>query len=142
MTSDLRIPALTICQPWAWLIADGIKRVENRSWETRYRGALWIHAGKSRKMLAVAGELRDAGFDVPDDLEFGAIVARVQVVDCVPYDEARLFGDLRSDPFASGPYCWVLTRVERLPRPVECVGALSLWQPGDEVRRECEEQLV
>ena len=37
--------ALTLVQPWATLIALGIKRYETRSWGTSYRGPLAIHAG-------------------------------------------------------------------------------------------------
>ena len=36
--------ALSVRQPWAHLIVTGIKRVENRFWETPYRGPLLIHA--------------------------------------------------------------------------------------------------
>ena len=37
---------LTIKQPWASLIAEGIKKYEFRTWKTKYRGDLLIHAGK------------------------------------------------------------------------------------------------
>ena len=37
--------AITIRQPWAELIVRGDKDVENRSWRTRHRGPLLIHAG-------------------------------------------------------------------------------------------------
>ena len=37
---------LTIKQPWATLIMQGNKRFEFRSWQTKYRGDLLIHAGK------------------------------------------------------------------------------------------------
>lgn len=47
-----RMKALTVCQPYASLIARGKKRVENRTWSTSYRGHLYIHAGKSRKWLS------------------------------------------------------------------------------------------
>lgn len=40
--------ALTIRQPWASLIAAGVKTIETRSWSTRYRGPLAIHAGKHK----------------------------------------------------------------------------------------------
>lgn len=40
--------ALTIRQPWASLIAHGVKTIETRSWSTEYRGPLAIHAGKSK----------------------------------------------------------------------------------------------
>lgn len=38
--------AISIRQPWAWLIVHGAKVVENRSWATSYRGPLLIHAAK------------------------------------------------------------------------------------------------
>lgn len=40
--------ALTVRQPWASLIAAGVKTIETRSWSTEYRGPLAIHAGKHR----------------------------------------------------------------------------------------------
>jgi len=39
------IPVLTIRQPWCWAIVYGQKPVENRSWNMRYRGPLYLHAG-------------------------------------------------------------------------------------------------
>lgn len=38
--------ALSIQQPWAWLLVNGFKPVENRSWPTKVRGRIAIHAGK------------------------------------------------------------------------------------------------
>lgn len=35
---------LTMHQPWASLLVQGIKRVEGRSWSSEHRGRLWIHA--------------------------------------------------------------------------------------------------
>jgi hypothetical protein len=43
MTGE-RWPVLTVRQPWEWAIEHG-KPVENRSWTTKHRGALWLHAG-------------------------------------------------------------------------------------------------
>ena len=43
--------ALTVIQPWASAIAVGTKRIETRSWATKYRGPLLIHAGKSTAYL-------------------------------------------------------------------------------------------
>ncbi|HTV55212.1 MAG TPA: ASCH domain-containing protein, partial [Terriglobia bacterium] len=36
--------ALSIRQPWAWLIVNGFKPIENRSWNTNFRGRILIHA--------------------------------------------------------------------------------------------------
>src|SRR3954451_22243677 len=49
MPSDppgITIPALTLTQPWATLVAIGAKQIETRSWGTSYRGWLAIHAAK------------------------------------------------------------------------------------------------
>jgi hypothetical protein len=42
-----RTRAISIRLPWAWLIVNGFKDVENRSWRTRHRGTILIHASKS-----------------------------------------------------------------------------------------------
>ena len=40
------ITVLSVRQPWAWLLCENLKDVENRNWKTNYRGTLYIHAGK------------------------------------------------------------------------------------------------
>jgi hypothetical protein len=44
--------AITILQPWASLIACNAKQIEIRSWATKYRGEIAIHAGASNKSMA------------------------------------------------------------------------------------------
>lgn len=48
MTDLANLPgkALSIMQPWAWLIVNGHKAIENRDWLTHFRGPVCIHAGK------------------------------------------------------------------------------------------------
>jgi hypothetical protein len=38
--------ALSIRQPWAWLIVKGYKDIENRTWATKLRGRVFVHASK------------------------------------------------------------------------------------------------
>ncbi len=121
--------ALTILQPWAEMIARGVKRVENRTWRTKYRGPLAIHVGKS--LTWMESEDRDAwperyGVDMPraDELTFGAIIAVAELVDCVRVED--LPAGLRGHPFAAGPWCWVLGNVRRVD-PVRCKGAQLVW---------------
>jgi len=45
-TSTPTIKALSLYQPWAWLVVNGYKKIENRKWHTRYRGSVLIHASK------------------------------------------------------------------------------------------------
>lgn len=105
--------ALTVRQPWAWEMIHGDKRIENRTWPTRYRGPLLIHA-------AVAPYR-------PTDpkyfgLVFGAAIGLVDVIDCVP------LADVADQPFACGPWCWVTADPRPLTQPVPCKGALGLWR--------------
>lgn len=44
--SEIPKMALSIQQPWAWLIVNGHKDIENRDWFARFRGPVAIHAGK------------------------------------------------------------------------------------------------
>ena len=140
--------ALTIHQPWAWLITNGYKSVENRSRRTTYRGPLAIHAGARRgaerqgwlseELLA---KLRAAGYPIPDvdELVFSAVVGRVDLVDCVEYDpdSPRLPGldqhGLEDDPFASGPWCWILANPRALAEPIAQSGARGLWEWDGEI---------
>lgn len=69
--------ALSIRQPWAWLIAHGYKPVENRTWNTKFRGEFLIHAGKGFDKAGYAW-VRDnfPEIDMPAPYEFerGGIV--------------------------------------------------------------------
>jgi hypothetical protein len=44
---SLRSIAITIRQPWAWLIVNGYKQIENRDWVTAQRGRMFIHAAQT-----------------------------------------------------------------------------------------------
>lgn len=93
--------ALTICQPYAEMIVRGQKVIENRTWPTRHRGLMYIHAGKSRAWLS-------DNF-VSGSMPFGAVVAIADLYECVKYENLppHLVGDLH----AYGPYCWLLRSV-------------------------------
>lgn len=134
--------ALTICQPYAELIACGKKLVENREWPTNYRGPLMIHAGKSRTWLdgQTEDELEE---EFGRRVEFGAIVARSNLVACLHIDRIARgeydlqFPWLKTHGHANGTWCWVLAEVERLPEAIPWKGAQGLWEyspttsPGD-----------
>lgn len=85
------IPALSIRQPWAWLIVNGLKDVENRDWPTQFRGELLVHAGLTlprRYYDEVAEQLQGLGFHsitLPpyEALERGGFVGWTRIVDCV-----------------------------------------------------------
>lgn len=128
------IKAITLHQPWATLIALGAKQYETRSWTTRFRGLLVIHAGKTlmidpkdRVMLSL---LADVGIREPNKLPLGAAVCVCELTaiyrtqDCAPHlsERERAFGD-----FSPGRAAWKLEHVQRFARPIPCKGAQYLW---------------
>ena len=52
---------LTLKQPWATLVAEGIKKYEFRSWKTKYRGDFLIHAGLGVDKEALKAALKAVG---------------------------------------------------------------------------------
>lgn len=79
--------AITIKQPWAWAIIFAGKDIENRSWYTKYRGPLLIHAGAAYR----ADITLPRGVHAPDrsELDASAIVGMVDLVDVVEASRSR-----------------------------------------------------
>lgn len=107
--------ALTVCQPYAAMIVDGIKRVENRTWPTKHRGLIYIHAGKSRRWIITA-----PNWPMPPLREFGAVLGIADLVDCLEYTRIRAGEYVEKYPWllehehTSGPWCWILARPEHI----------------------------
>ncbi len=122
---------LTICQPYATLIATGSKTVENRKWSTAIRERIAIHAGKSEAWLNAYRGL------LPPNMSFGAIVATAELIDCVSYDDVRIgkhgsrYDWILTDHHSSGPYCFILAHVRKLPEPIAARGNQGFWQFPD-----------
>src|SRR5690606_35594053 len=87
---------ISVRQPWAWLIVNENKDIENRDWPTKYRGPVWIHASKgmTRSEYEDAADFaRGLGVTVPpaDQLERGGIIGASQITDCVSKSPSRWF---------------------------------------------------
>ena len=121
---------LTIKQPWATLIMQGNKRFEFRSWQTKYRGELLIHAGKGIDKEAVK---RLANY-LPQELPQGEILGKVTLVDCIKmtheFKEKLLKenSDIYTKSSFQGNYGWQLEDVHVFDEPIEAKGHLSLWE--------------
>lgn len=130
--------ALTLTQPWATLVAIGAKQTETRSWSTRYRGPLAIHAAKgwTADVVHVAFSepyrqvLCDAGYSLFSLLPRGVIVATCTLVDCVPTSrfQGNDFLDSAFGDFSAGRFAWILKDIKAFPRPIIAKGALGLWE--------------
>lgn len=116
---------LTVCQPYASLIALGHKPIENRRWRTPYRGQVAIHAGKSRDWMSAAPAYQQHGIA---SYPFGVVLAVARLADCVTV--SNLPHHLLGNEHADGPYCFVLVDVQPLRTPLPWVGARGLVPLG------------
>jgi len=129
---------LTLWEPWATLMALGEKRIETRSWATKYRGPLAIHAAKGglrvRDLAVVLSEPSIKTALMGQMFEPGCVVAVVNLWACVPVekyehltDKERAFGD-----YTPGRFAWLTQGVFRLPHPLFKKGGqgLRILSPG------------
>lgn len=121
--------ALSIRQPWAELILQGRKTIEVRTWNTRHRGELWVHAGARRDAQALNM------FDLKAvDLAFGALVGACELYNCIEFSE-ETWEEWRSLHLNEGPlerrqYAWLL-RNPRRTVPRVFTGRLGLMRIED-----------
>lgn len=111
---------ITVRQPWAWAIIHGHKDVENRSWPTRHRGLLLIHAGQRLDPDGFAF-LERQSITVPASArERGVIVGSVHVTNCIR-DASSVWAE---------PECWHWLLAEPGPasRAVPCRGRMGLYR--------------
>ena len=118
--------ALSIRQPWASLILTGSKRIENRTWSTQYRGPLFIHTGLQIDQDAIPFAPRRGSQQLQALLQLrGVLMGKVMLVDVHEFTEADI------DPFAEGPYCFVLESPVIFYEPVPTRGHLGLFTVPD-----------
>ncbi len=121
---------LTIKQPWATLIMQGYKRFEFRSWQTKYRGDLLIHAGKGIDKEAMK---RLAKY-LPEKLSRGEILGKVTLVDCIKMTTEfkgmllKENADIYTKSSFSENYGWQLEDVEVFEKLIPAKGQLGLWE--------------
>lgn len=141
--------ALSLWQPWAQLVVLGAKRIDTRSWSTRWRGWIWIHA--SKKITKVGRQLANEDPIFREALApwIFSVLPRGEIVGAVSLDAIlrteqlddnrmtlmgiygatrisieREFGD-----FTPGRYGWYLKHPFQLSEPFEIKGSLGLWTP-------------
>lgn len=124
--------ALSIRQPWAWLILNAGKDIENRSWATSFRGRVLIHAsqGMTRREYddamnwVVLNARLPLTFHEPafDELQRGGIVGEMEIVGCVNGNDPA-----SDSPWFMGEWGFLIRKARPLPfRP--CKGALKFFE--------------
>jgi hypothetical protein len=117
--------AISIKQPWAWLIVHGFKDIENRDWWTRFRGRVLVHTGKTiDEDFPYDWAERLIGRKIPEDLFLGGVIGAVTVTDCVKESESDWF---------FGDYGFKLADPVVLPEPIPCRGQLGFFNVPDTV---------
>ncbi|HEY3964576.1 MAG TPA: ASCH domain-containing protein [Planctomycetaceae bacterium] len=144
---------LSIRQPFADFVIFGSKWCENRSWNTTYRGELYIHASTWDGSVSEYRE-RDQHkvyARSPSDTAIGAILGKVTLLDVLTRNElvqvsrfldgrpAHVAERLRrvakfirwySDDtwnYAAGPFCYILVNPKPFVAPIPAKGKLRLW---------------
>ena len=119
---------LTIKQPWASLIIEGYKKYEFRSWKTKYRGKILIHAGLS---LEKDMDKRFEEYNLKHN--FGCIIGEAELVDCILVDEKfnEELKNINSLVYAKSnhveKYAWKLENIKKYENPLYIRGKLGLW---------------
>lgn len=143
--------AITLWQPWASAIALGYKKFETRSWATKYRGSIAIHA-TAKKLTAYEmaccndGLLEDTYIYKKDGIYYlsrnkesheivlSKVVAIAEITNCIPITEQfkrklskeeLSYGDYSTD--GKQRYAWQLENVKQLLNPIEIKGQQGLW---------------
>lgn len=120
---------LTIKQPFASLIAEGYKEYEFRTWKTKYRGPLLIHAG-----LGVDKEAMKRYEKLNLNYPKGKIIAKVNLTDCIEVDN-NLKSKLKEKNYLvyqgainsnKKEYALKLENVEKIEE-ISIKGKLSFW---------------
>lgn len=134
--------AITIKQPWATLIALELKEFETRSWSTKHRGPIAIHAGKTIDRHAYhefQSVLARHGYKKESDLPTGAVIAKANLIECHKVVKQERCEEAVTDKgaiitgleflfgfYEVGRSAWQLKDVEAI-EPIPAKGQLSLW---------------
>jgi len=131
--------AITIQQPYAGLLVLGVKKFETRSWNTKYRGELAIHASARITpdgqfwLNWLAAEFPDKFFPGSEwqtiCSQQGMVIGSVDLTDTFSTNQPmkiesleRMLGD-----FSENRYYWKCENPVVFPAPIPAKGALSLW---------------
>lgn len=130
---------LSLTEPYATLIANGIKKIETRSWKTNYRGKLYIHASSTKmsKKSKDNKELMDLIRDI--QLNYGKLVCSCDLVDCIEMTEEFInkvnenHSEYISGEYAVGRYAWILENIKVFSKKIEVKGHLGIWNSDIEL---------
>lgn len=124
------LKAISVRQPWTWLIVNGYKPLENRNTLKNFRGPVLIHASMQFDKKAFDEFMFRAGISkITPEIRFmpiykrqfdmGGIVGAVTITDSITKSDSKWF---------IGPNAFVLTDPMKLPF-TPCKGKLGFFNP-------------
>ncbi len=129
------IRVITLKQPWASLVASGLKKYEFRNMNYSYRGKILIHAGKGIDNEAME-RVKEYNLDYPQS----RILAEVEIVDCIKVDKDfnKMIDDLNSPVYGKKErtgYAWKLENIKRIKNDNVIKGKQGIWYIDDNYER-------
>ena len=118
---------ITLKQPWATLVAEGLKKYEFRSWKYNYRGEILIHAGAGIDREAIK-RYEHLNFEFPAK----RIIAKVVIEDCIKLTPKISKEINMTNPLVYGEkirdgYAWKLANVEKIYLDKIVPGKQGIW---------------
>ena len=125
------IRVITLKQPWASLVAAGLKKYEFRNMNYSYRGKILIHAGKGIDKDAME-RVRKYNLEYPQS----KIIAEVEITDCVKVDNDfnKMINNLNSPVYGNkkrNGYAWKLDNIKKLNIDKTINGKQGIWYIDD-----------
>lgn len=122
--------AISLWQPWATFLVHGLKKIETRSWSTKYRGPLLIHAAlKKLPGLGIQNLHRDG------------IIGTVDLIDCqemnlfnLPSKTEKQYGD-----YKPGRFMWITENPKAFKKIIPYKGSQRIFNIPDDVLKVCRE---
>lgn len=131
---------ISLKQPWATLIALGEKSIETRSWATKYRGEIAIHASKTidKKRFeqpTFKRVLKKHGITDISQIPTGVILAVANLVDVKTTDELKKIINRQEKIlgiYTNGRVGWMLEDIKSVT-PIPVNGKLGVWEYDIEI---------
>ena len=130
---------LSLTEPYATLIRLSKKKIETRSFKTNYRGELYIHASSTKIPKEWKNNKELMNLIKDNDLNFGYIICKCNLVDCV-YMDKEFLDNIKKDKleylvgdYKLGRYAWILDDIEVLDRPIFAKGKLGIWNYQEDI---------
>ena len=127
MKDLMKTRVITLKQPWASLVANGLKIYEFRKMNYSYRGKILIHAGKGIDKEAMS-RVKEYNLDYPQS----KILAEVEMVDCIKIDKKfnnmvnKLNPSIYENKIRTG-YAWKLDNIKKLKLNKAINGKQGIW---------------